>query len=583
VTVALAEPFLASDPLMHPDPDRVADVAATEVLLRCWIRETGCRLPTAGSLRLELATTGIRLEVPILYRSACSWHRLGIPCFESGAEADAATVAAVLTRELAARRGEPSHAGAELIARVLDSTRRMAAHVRARRASPDDLPGTTPFLAAEQALILGHPFHPTPKSREGASDAETAALSPELRGSFPLHWFAAHRSVVASDSALGRPAGEIVGSLTGDTLALPPETVAVPAHPWQARDLAQRPGIQALLADGTLHDLGPAGPPWFPTSSLRTVYRPDSPVMLKLSLGLRITNSRRNNRRAELELGVQVHRLLESGLEGSLREVHPSFRIVRDPAWIAVNVPGEAPEGGLETAVRENPFGPGVPVACVASLVAERPDRGYSHLATLIHRLASRHGRDRGDVAGEWFGRYLKVVALPALWLYAAHGIGLEGHQQNILVTLDTDGWPAGGWYRDNQGYYLAASRAAALLVRLPGAADGLSAVFDDALVDERVGYYLGVNNLLGLVGAFGSQGLAQETDLLVRLRRALLRFATDHRPAPGVVHSLLEAPVLRCKANLLTSLDGRDELEGDVENQSIYVEIPNPLAEVRG
>ncbi|WP_267593609.1 IucA/IucC family protein [Carbonactinospora thermoautotrophica] len=569
------------DPLDHPDPARVADAAAVEGLLRCYVREAGVPVPLAGPLLLELPATGLRLEVPVRYRSVTGWHRFGPARLASGAPADAALVAAALAREACTRLGLDPHAGTGAVARVLDSARRVAAHVAARRARPDDPPGVSPFLAGEQALLLGHPFHPTPKSREEASDAELAEYSPELRGAFPLHWFAAHRSVVAGDSA-GPPVADLARELAGAGLRPPPDTVPVPAHPWQAREVRRRPGVRALLEAGLLHDLGPAGPAWHPTSSVRTVYRADAPYMLKLSLGLRITNSRRNNLRSELDLGVRVARLLAAGLADRLAAAHPAFRIVRDLAWISVDAPGEAPESGLETAIRENPFGPGERVVCVSGLVAERPGLGPSRLGETVRALAARSGRGLDEVSAEWFDRYLRVVAIPLLWLYAEHGLALEAHQQNTLVTLDVDGWPTGGWYRDSQGYYVAASKVGRVRALLPGFDEGVPVVFDDALVDERVGYYVGVNNLLGLIGAFGAQGLADETALLARLRHALAAAARAYDPTPRVVELLLDAPTLRCKANHLTCVDGRDELVGSVETQSVYVEIPNPLAEVR-
>jgi siderophore synthetase component len=41
----------------------------------------------------------------------------------------------------------------------------------------------------------------------------------------------------------------------------------------------------------------------------------------------------------------------------------------------------------------------------------------------------------------------------------------------------------------------------------------------------------------------------------------------------------LLDAATLPCKANLATCVDGRDELTAPVAAQSVYVEIPNPIA----
>jgi siderophore synthetase component len=42
---------------------------------------------------------------------------------------------------------------------------------------------------------------------------------------------------------------------------------------------------------------------------------------------------------------------------------------------------------------------------------------------------------------------------------------------------------------------------------------------------------------------------------------------------------TLLGSPRLRVKANLRTRLDDLDELVGPLATQSVYVEVPNPLA----
>ncbi len=584
----------ARGPRQHPDdPAGVADTAGTLALLRCWVRETGAGPPADGVLRLHLAGSGTTVEAAVTYWSATGWHEFGPARFAGGTPVDAVTLAALLTAESVWQRGpaasRPAGAAAiaDLAGRVADSVRRVTRHVEQRRAVPDGRTGDagpTPFLRAEQALLLGHPHHPTPKSREGISDAEAAAYSPELRGAFPLHWFAADPVVVSSDSGAPRPAAEITAVLAGDGLRLPPGSVAVPAHPWQARDVVARPEVRALLEAVLLHDLGPAGPPWSPTSSVRTVYRADAPVMLKLSLGLRITNSRRENLRLELARGMEVQRLLEAGLGAALHAAHPGFDVVRDPAWIAVDAPLSArPESGLEVVIRDNPFGGAERVACVAGLVAERPDLPHrrSALATLVGELAARTGRSVPDVAQEWLHRYLEMVVVPVLWLYAEHGLGLEAHQQNTLVVLDADGWPAGGRYRDNQGYYFSQTRSGGLSRWLPGAGRELGTLCPDEVIDERLGYYVGINTVLGLVGAMGSQRLADERALLTTVRGVLTRLSREH--GATLVATLLDAPVLRCKANLLTRVDGLDELVGPLDAQSVYVDIGNPIAEVGG
>jgi siderophore synthetase component len=627
--------------LEHPDPSIVAQAAAVETLLRCWVRETDQPAPADGVLRIPLPACGTALSVPLHYWSPTGWHRFGLPRLADAPDhappADAVTIAALLSREtsvdglgLGLGQGHdqghgnghgPGHEsrgrcldGVELVAGVADSLRRVTSFLSDRRQL--SLGGPDLFLTAEQSLVLGHPLHPTPKSREGLSEAEARLYSPELGGSFPLHWMAVAPSVLSTDSAWterGRPvpAARLTARLAGSDLPLPDGYALLPLHPWQAREVRHRPETAALLDSGLLRDLGAHGTPWHPTSSVRTVYRSDAPAMLKLSLGLRITNSRRENLRKELHRGVEVHRLLRSGLAQQWRAVHPCFDIVRDPAWIAVDGSGVsgssggaggsggsdgAPLTGLDVVIRHNPFSPSDDVSCVAGFVSPRPcsparpgtahDRPEIHgpvlrsrLAEVITRLARRTGQSSGAVAAEWFLRYLEHVVRPVLWLDGEAGIALEAHQQNTLLLMDPDGWPAGGRYRDNQGYYFRESRRADLHARLPGVGERSDTFVCDEVTDERFVYYLAVNNVLGLIGAFGSQGLADERLLLAAFRRFLGNVAAGPaRLRSSLPARLLDSPVLRCKANLLTRLHGLDELVGPVDTQSVYVTIANPL-----
>ncbi|MGW4542084.1 IucA/IucC family protein [Streptomyces chartreusis] len=605
------------DLLEHLDPHTAAQAAAVENLLRCWVRETNVPAPHDGLLRILLPATGTSLVAPVHYWSPTGWHRFGLPYLAAATDQssliDSVTLAALLTRETLYRTSDAPEtssgptpapvtltvmaAATDLVARVADSTQRTVTFISERRDSPAASPDL--FLAAEQALLLGHPHHPTPKSRESLSETEARLYSPELRGSFPLHWLAVSPPVLATDSAWterGRaiPASQLTARLAGPDLSLPDGYTALPLHPWQLREVRHRPESAALFDAGLLADLGDHGEPWHPTSSVRTVHRSGAPAMLKLSLGLRITNSRRENLRKELHRGVEMHRLLRSGLATQWQAAHPEFDIVRDPAWLAVDGLDGAPIPGLDVMIRHNPFRPADDVSCVAGLVSPLPhgqtdvtaarhrsDREplRSRLAELITRLATRTGRPRGAVAAEWFLRYLEHVVRPVLWLDAEAGVALEAHQQNTLVLLDGDGWPSGGRYRDNQGYYFRESRRAELDARLPGIGEHSDTFVSDEVTDERFAYYLAINNVLGLIGAFGSQRLADEQLLLAAFRRFLGEVAAGPtRLRTSLPAHLLDSPVLRCKANLLTRIHGLDELVGPVDTQSVYVTIANPL-----
>ncbi|MEU0473400.1 IucA/IucC family protein [Streptomyces olivaceus] len=607
-----------------------AQSAATENLLRCWVRETAVPAPEDGALHVPLPASGTALSVPVRYWSPTGRHDFGPPRL-TGAPAstspvDAVTLAALLVRERCGARGPD---GPDLVARVADSVRRTALFLRDRERDARSAAETGPdagtgageadaesdlFLTAEQALVLGHPLHPAPKSREGLTESEARRYSPETRGAFPLHWVAVAPSVLATDSAWTERGRPVTAPALAERLAAdgptppgrptPPEGYALlPLHPWQFRALLHRSETTALLDAGLIRDLGARGPAWHPTSSVRTVHRTGAPAMLKLSLALQITNSRRENLRKELHRGVEVHRLLRGGLSTQWRAAHPYFDVVRDPAWLAVDTPEGTPVQGLDVVLRHNPFGPSDDVSCLAGLVAWWPHahaHAHAHvhadaeasgtsapvtsvprsrLASVVTGLAARTGRPRGAVSAEWFLRYLHRVVRPVLWLDARAGIALEAHQQNTLVLLDADGWPSGGRYRDNQGYYFRESRRAELDARLPGVGDRSDAFVADDVTDERFAYYLAVNNVFGLIGAFGSQRLADERLLLAAFRRFLGALASSSAPLGGSLPGyLLDSPVLRCKANLLTRMHGLDELVGPVDTQSVYVTIGNPL-----
>ncbi len=565
-----------STPAARPgDPELTAAAGrlAVETLLRCWIRENRITRPDTGELELKIGPATV--SVPVRYWSATGWHRFG----------RARTAQGVLEPGDLARfmaKAGPAHSAAadQLAERATESAERIAVHLSdraARPTPPDPASGgapTTPFLAAEQALLAGHPLHPTPKSRDGLTEP---SYCPELRGGFQLDWFSVDRELIAQESEMGPTAQDLSAFLSG---TLPDDGVLVPAHPWQAADLMRRPAVRELLADGLLRHRGRSGARWFPTSSLRTVYRQDAPVMLKLSLGLHITNSKRENLRKELVRGVEAHRLFAGTAGSRLLSAHPDFRMLTDAAYLAVDgVPG------LDVSFRHSPFRPTDYVYCVAALTdlgrGEIAPDGHPHeLASHLRGLAAGSGRDLRTVTADWFAGYVERLIKPMLWLDAELGVTLEGHMQNTLIQLDEHGYPGAGWYRDNQGFYYRASRIAELaqLAADPELGQASSTIVADDVVTERLIYYVGINNLLGMVGALGCAGLAEERELL-GLTRELLAPLRGHRPTD----LLTTAATLRCKGNLLTRAAGLDELVGELATQSVYVEIPNPCFGVGG
>ncbi len=550
---------------------READIAACNALLRCWVTEQGIPVPETGSVSLPLSNGGV-VRAVVEYRSAVGQHRFGaVRLGDSAPSTEAShvdTIDAVRLAELLI----DGDGQTDFVSRVDDSVRRVGRYLVARRGETH-VPVHSPFLAAEQDLLLGHLMHPTPKSRDGLSETEDSAYAPELRGRFPLHWFAVDPAVTTSDSISSLGA---MPALFAELSGMDDGRLMVPAHPWQAGELAKRPAFQQLLAAGAVVPLGPAGSDWYATSSLRTVYRPDSRVMLKLSLGLRITNSRRQNTLTELARGVEVHRLLDSGIDAAVRTAYPEFQIVRDPGYLAV-LTNEGASAHLDVSVRDVPTGL-TSARCLAGLVAPQPHAHTAAIVSIVEQIAHRSGLGVSEVAREWIRRYVDHVLAPMVFLYASTGIGLEAHQQNTLVVLDGDGWPSGSWYRDNQGYYLASSALPAVLA-LTGGAETALALAPDSIVDDRLTYYLLFNQALAPIAALGAAGVAAESAMLGALRDGLSELiARGHDTASGLVQRWLTAQTLPRKANMATRVAGIDEVLAPIDNQSVYVTSPNPL-----
>ncbi|WP_435181506.1 IucA/IucC family protein [Halorussus sp. AFM4] len=585
------------------DPASRADDATVHAFLNCYLRETGdyevrdepvagVEPGTDGLLYKQLPAQGIDLLAPLEYRSPTERHLFDTPVryrLPDGAvnPIDAATLASLVIKDLSrARDGES--VPDELLERVLRSKRNVESFVANRVGDEERLYAEQlSFRDAEQALVFGHHRHPTPKSRQGIAPRNRDTYAPELQGSFSLHYFRADPDLVVAGSADDQQAATWVKDALRDDPEVPDsfiadhvdsEDVLLPVHPWQAAYLLDQPHIQRHLGDGLEH-LGATGREFYPTTSVRTLYSPDVPFMVKSSLNVKITNSVRTNKRPELERGVAVAELLDTAFGDELAEAFPSFDIVRDPAFLALDI-GEEQESGVETVLRSNPFR-GELAERSTPLVSLCQDAiaGQSRLGRIVTAIAEREGRETQRVSEDWFRRYLETAIRPVLWLYLVQGVGVEAHQQNSVLTLDEDGYPSEFRYRDNQGFYFPESQYPDVDDYLPGVGARAETVCADAIADERLRYYVILNNALDVINAFGSAGLVPERRLLALLREELERARERYdRPSSDFLTPLLESPTVPCKANLLTRFRGLDELENDLENQSVYTDVKNPF-----
>ena len=539
-------------------------------------------------LSLPLSLIQAQLFVPLSYVSRVGRHRIAaLPqIFQKGQKLNfsAAAMVSLLLEELV-QQSEGHVDAASLVERWIQSRDALQQFLNIRAEDFDALVQVEQgFIESEQALILGHSMHPAPKSRTGFVHEDWQKYSPEACGQTQLHYWLVAPEYIAEGTALEQAFSiqlkqEIKWHLSEselETLAAYAHYKLLPLHPWQARYLQSKVWFKSLKAKLKIIDLGEKAWIFSPTTSVRTLASFNAPWMLKPSLSVMITNSIRVNLAKECHRGEMTHRLWHSELGQSILKQCPTLKAVNDPAWIALQLDGEIIDETI-CIVRDQPFTPEQQVTCIASLCQDHPVEERNRFNALFDQIASQQKlNDKAQIAHDWFKTFLNISLSPLMYVYHRYGMAFESHQQNVLVELK-DGWPQWLWLRDNQGFYYIEELADEILQQFPELNDKAHAVGSKAFVDERFSYYFFGNTLFGIINAIGATGFVSEQDLLSVLQQHLFDLLKQY-PESSLIQSLLYQPTLPYKGNLLTRLYELDELIAPVENQSVYIQLANPL-----
>ena len=539
-------------------------------------------------LSLPLSLIQAQLFVPLSYVSRVGRHRIAaLPqIFQKGQKLNFSAVAMVsLLLEELVQQSEGHVDAASLVERWIQSRDALQQFLNIRAEDFDALVQVEQgFIESEQALILGHSMHPAPKSRTGFVHEDWQKYSPEACGQTQLHYWLVAPEYIAEGTALEQAFSiqlkqEIKWHLSEselETLAAYAHYKLLPLHPWQARYLQSKVWFKSLKAKLKIIDLGEKAWIFSPTTSVRTLASFNAPWMLKPSLSVMITNSIRVNLAKECHRGEMTHRLWHSELGQSILKQCPTLKAVNDPAWIAIQLDGEIIDETI-CIVRDQPFIPEQQVTCIASLCQDHPVEERNRFNALFDQIASQQKlNDKAQIAHDWFKTFLNISLSPLMYVYHRYGMAFESHQQNVLVELK-DGWPQWLWLRDNQGFYYIEELADEILQQFPELHDKAHAVGSKTFVDERFSYYFFGNTLFGIINAIGATGFVSEQDLLSVLQQHLFDLLKQY-PESSLIQSLLYQPTLPYKGNLLTRLYELDELIAPVENQSVYIQLANPL-----
>ena len=539
-------------------------------------------------LSLPLSLIQAQLFVPLSYVSRVGRHRIAaLPqIFQKGQKLNfsAAAMVSLLLEELV-QQSEGHVDAASLVERWIQSRDALQQFLNIRAEDFDALvQAKQSFIESEQALILGHSMHPAPKSRTGFVHEDWQKYSPEACGQTQLHYWLVAPEYIAEGTALEQVFSiqlkqEIKWHLSEselETLAAYAHYKLLPLHPWQARYLQSKAWFKSLKAKLKIIDLGEKAWIFSPTTSVRTLASFNAPWMLKPSLSVMITNSIRVNLAKECHRGEMTHRLWHSELGQSILKQCPTLKAVNDPAWIAIQLDGEIIDETI-CIVRDQPFTPEQQVTCIASLCQDHPVEERNRFNALFDQIAFQQKlEDKAKIAHDWFKTFLNISLSPLMYVYHRYGMAFESHQQNVLVELK-DGWPQWLWLRDNQGFYYIEEFADEILQQFPELHDKAHAVGSKTFVDERFSYYFFGNTLFGIINAIGATGFVSEQDLLSVLQQHLFDLLKQY-PESSLIQSLLYQPTLPYKGNLLTRLYELDELIAPVENQSVYIQLANPL-----
>lgn len=581
----------------------VTDKIALQHLINAYLQETGNGrfIPVAEQsqhlqkqsqgntvLCIPLQNVSGFLYAPLDYVSKVGRHRFAaLPWVEQDGqilELSPVNLAANLLENLIAQQNQKQLDTSSLLECWIQSRRALQQFLSYREEQIDAviLPKQH-FIQSEQALILGHSMHPSPKSRQGFVQNDWQLYSPETQNTFKMHFLYIHPDQVIHDNAyqldisgqLKQELAPFFNAYHQAKIAEYPDYALLPLHPWQARYLKDKDWYQQLLHEGKLVDFGALGWPMKATTSVRTLYSEQAPWMFKASMTVAVTNSIRVNLYKECHRGLLSYQLWNDECLADFRQRHPRLKTISDPAWIALKVNGQVLDETI-CILRENPFPQNADVSCIASLCQDHPLQAKNRFSEIFANLSQQSGQSQSEIALEWFARFLDITILPLMELYHEFGMAFEAHQQNTLIELE-QGMPKNVWFRDNQGFYYIEELAGEILARFPTLATDGQAVCPIALVDERFRYYFIGNTLFGLINAIGMTGGVEEQQLLEMLQAALMQ-AYQKYPQSNLLKTVLHQDTFPYKGNLMTRLYELDELQAHISQQSIYINLKNPL-----
>ncbi|KMQ68528.1 IucA/IucC family protein [Chryseobacterium sp. FH2] len=549
------------------------------------------KTPTNLHIRIDFSSIGCDIYIPVTYFSESGRHLFDFPVLRRILETDEVAEVDIygfmaLTAEYAKNSYQNIDAST-VMERLNNSIENLSTYLEylvENNKSANDLEMS--FIEAEQSLILGHILHPVPKSKQGFNQQDLLVYSPETSGKFQLFYFLINPENIVEKNADGELVSQRLGEKIYPLLNTEhkklwdkfPDYQIVPMHPWEAEYLLAQENVQIMQEQGILFALGHYGEHFTPTSSVRTVYSETNKWMFKFSLHVKITNSERINLYPELHRGYDISQLLKTDWGKNLQKDFPEIDFMVDPAFIAVKF-NDKIINGFNISIRRNPFygeNKNKNVTLLAALCQDGILGQPSRLQNIIVNTARNLGLSVEQVALDWFKQYLHICVRPIVGILNKYGLACEFHQQNVMIELDKNSFPAKIYFRDNQGFFFREGRKELVSNALPGIAGESQSIIDEESLAPKYTYYLVTNNILGVVNALGCNQLADERKLINLVYKAFKEL--ENEDETGLVSYIINKRNWYTKGNLITSLQNINEANENLEYPAVFLDTPNPL-----
>ena len=469
------------------------------------------------------------------------------------------------------------------------------------------------YIDSEQALLWGHAYHPSPKSRQGVDMTSLLAHSPETQSQFALFWFKVDSSLVSyigkdtktvlrniahtllTDELLAPVNSEInslnTNSLNSDGLNTDSDTdwVYYPCHPWEADGILANPTIKRAIASGYMIPIGLTGKVVSPTSSVRTLYHDQLSHFIKCSIHVRLTNCIRKNAWYELHSAVYLNSILEK-IDRSKRLTAPAFKLMLEPGAATLDMSAKFPDGDASAAqfitesfgllFRESFTTDDIKYLTpqVAAALFTEDRFGDSVIERQLQQRCNRrdqHNNERASydtLACLWFSRYANILIDGTFDYFFNHGVVFEPHLQNTVIGFHR-GLPTCVWIRDLEGTKLVDS-----LWSLADATDlsercKQSIHYSRAAGWSRIAYCVFVNNLSEAIFYLcrdAQSAKKLEARLWQHVKEILINWQLVYGPQPEI-QDFLDGGSLPSKTNYKTRLLTL------ADKHSAYVMLPCP------